>query len=191
MSSDTPTLSQIAQSIIDRLAPLQDVGLIVRRQPNTLKAQGITGENGIITLSLESVTGAATDRTLAGARQAAPMVWLLSMRLRNVRGEDGIENLYDWLTGQLFGWTPIGAAGPITLSSFTPQPPVEDYWPVQMRLNIPGLLLSEDETIGPDEAADAAAGATLLEAIFSPIEITDRWGVNSGIVYDPSDPDAP
>lgn len=174
------TLGTIAQSIIDRLAPLQGVGLVVRRQPNALRSQGVVTGNGVLTLTLESITGVATDRDLAGVKQSTTQVWLLNGKLRNVREQDGLENLYDWLMEQLFGWTPSGASGPITLGTFTPQPPMEDYWPVEMRLNVPSVLVgaADCESLLIDEVPEAE-GASLLEAIFEAVEITDQWGVYS------------
>ena len=79
------TLGTTAQSIIDRLTPLRAVGLVVRRQPNKLRAQGIVTGNGVLTLSLESVTGGATDRDLTGVKQLTTQVGVLSCYLRNLR----------------------------------------------------------------------------------------------------------
>ena len=173
------TLGTTAQSIIDRLTPLRAVGLVVRRQPNKLRAQGIVTGNGVLTLSLESVTGGATDRDLTGVKQLTTQVWLLSGKLRNVRQQDGLENLYDWLTEQLFGWTPNGASGPITLGTFTPQPPLEDYWPVELRLTVPAVLIGGScDGLLIDEVPEAD-GANLLEAVFEAVEVSDRWGVYS------------
>lgn len=174
----SPTLSTIAQSIIDQLAPLQNVGLTVRRQPNRLRSQGAVTGNGVITLSLESVTGGTAERDLSGAKQSTIQVWLLRGTLRNLREQDGLNNLYDWLTENLFGWTPDGASGPITLGTFTPQPPTEDYYIVEMRLNVPAVLIQANDTFALDVVPEAN-GANLLEAIFEVAEVKDQWGVYS------------
>ena len=172
------TLGTIAHSIIDRLTPLQAVGLIVRRQPNRLKTQGVITRNGVLTLSLESITGNDAGRDLIGIKQEAIQVWLLSGKLRNVREQDGLENLYDWLMGQLFGWIPAGASGPIALGTFTPQQPMEDYWPVELRINVPSILIGEAcDGLLIDEVPEAD-GANFLEGIFEVVEVRDRWDVN-------------
>ena len=172
------TLGTIAHSIIARLTPLQAVGLIVRRQPNRLKTQGVITRNGVLTLSLESITGNDAGRDLIGIKQEAIQVWLLSGKLRNVREQDGLENLYDWLMGQLFGWIPAGASGPIALGTFTPQQPMEDYWPVELRINVPSILIGEAcDGLLIDEVPEAD-GANFLEGIFEVVEVRDRWDVN-------------
>ena len=173
------SLGTISQSIIDRLAPLRGVGLVVRRKPNKSRTQGVVTGNGVLTLSLESATGGDTERDLTGVKQSTAQVWLLDGKLRNVREQDGLENLFDWLIERLFGWTPNGASGPITLGTFTPQPPLDDYWPVEMRLNVPAVLIGGAcEGLVIDEVPEAD-GANLVEGIFEVVEVSDRWGVNS------------
>lgn len=171
------SLSVVAQSIIDRLAPLRGVELIVRRQPNRLRSQGVIKGNGLLTLSVDSITGLASENDLTGMRQATNIVWLLRGQLRNVREQDGMDNLFDWLTEQLIGWTAFGASGPASLATFTPQRPLEDYWPIEFRFNVP-LFLVGSHTFPLDNVPEAE-GANLLEAVFEPTEITDRWGVYS------------
>lgn len=173
------SLNTIAQSLVDRLAPLRDVGLTVRRTPNRIRQQGVISGNGLLTISLDSITGGATNEELAGVRQMAPQVWLLSGLLRNVRQQDGVNNFYDYLTERLFGWVPQGASGPVSLTSFSTQPPTEDYLVVEMRVSIPAILVANvSNSLLIDEVPEAN-GSNLLEAIFVPTEITDRWGVYS------------
>ncbi|MEM1240849.1 MAG: hypothetical protein AAGI45_13495 [Cyanobacteria bacterium P01_H01_bin.26] len=173
------SLGVIAQSIVDRISELRGVGLTVRRSPNRRRQQGVVTGNGLLTVELDEVTGGAADQELAGTKQEAPQVWLLTGLLRNVREQDGVDNLFDYLTSKLFGWVPAGASGPITLVSFSQEPPVEDYLLVEMRLRVPFTLVADTgHSLLIDEVPEAQ-GAKLIESIFITTKISDRWGVNS------------
>lgn len=178
-------LGDMAQSIVDRLAPLRSAELVVRRPANSQRQQGASGTNGVATLVLENVTGLPAGQGMGGTTQNASANWLLRCQLKNLQSAESVEHFFDWVTEHLFGWTPTGGTSPITLGSFTPGTPIDEYWPLEIRFSTMMLLINE--TFEEPGEVDAG-GANLLDLVFC-ATVEDRWGENTAgpITIDPDE----
>ncbi|MDX2215518.1 MAG: Gp37 family protein [Oculatellaceae cyanobacterium bins.114] len=100
-------IAAIEQSIIERLAPLRNAGLLVRALPNKSGEVGKIEGNGAITLSW-SVDESQPPGSMGFFTQDCLMQWVLDIRIRNLRDASGAWAIHDAIYGLLIGFQPAG-----------------------------------------------------------------------------------
>ena len=141
-----PTLQVMSRELADRLAPIRDAGVFVRRLPEKPKTAGSNTTAGVLTIRLESIGSEETtlSRGLAGASQSVVQNWVIDGRVRDLAAVGGLYGLFDWLTNQLFGYKPSGANGAISFAGFEVKPRLDVYWIFEYRISIPVNLSSAE-----------------------------------------------
>lgn len=180
-----PSLTRISQAIVDRLEPLRSANLVVRRLPTTPREVGQITGNGVLTLALDSIStqdgigrGAAVG-SLGFDSVVQPVVqnWVIEGRVRNLRGDAGLDLLADWLIERLFAWQVPLTAGPIRFTSFSLEERTEAFWLFLFRFAVPTVLVAEVGAEATDTATEDSRGAVLAQTIFDVVEVRDELGV--------------
>lgn len=168
------SLVKAEQSILDRLAPLRDCGIWVRGNPDEPNKQGQIQENGSITLShsADSFNGfMGADRS----RQQAEVAWMLEGRIYNLRSNGGLLVLRDSLYRLTIGFKPEGC-GPLQATGWTFAERTQQHWRFEYQMSCTQIVA------GTPEVDPFDVGATLQEIFFTPVEVSDRYGINTATV---------
>ena len=134
-------IAPIEQAILDALAPLRDVGLLVRSLPDSTRETATIRSAGAITVAWERDENAAPDaRDRQTQRQNQR--WVIDVRLTSLRDASGAWAVRQAIYQLLSGLKPPGA-DKIFFDSFELIERQEHYWRLEAALIVPAWIVED------------------------------------------------
>lgn len=137
----------IELSIVDRLAPLRDGGLIVRSLPDNPQEYGRSLTNGEILIKMLKSTTLPSGKGLSGLgyRSMDTAQCAIAVRLRNLRnGANSGWKIMSAMRSLLDGFVPNGASGQIQPTTSELVDRDDQWWVFQALFDVPTLTVTEE-----------------------------------------------
>lgn len=148
MNQIQDALNQISKAI----APIQQLGVLVRQAADVANVLGRLERNGTLTVVYNGDANFATQQSLGALRQEYVSQFVIVGRLLNLKSEEGLYAVRSLLYQHTVGLRLNGYAHPLRAEQFkllgAAQGRAETSWDFQYVMSAPGLLLSELDGIG-------------------------------------------